>query len=182
MHEPAVPLIAIDFAFAGGADQDPPARPASPVLSLRCSTRGPATRLQDLPRRLERKAIELAFRADRDNFRGTLRTLTENRDEAFEYLRLSLNAPRFDPSDVERSARRSCRAAARDHDPNDIASRRWWATAFPDHPYGRPVNGTLESVPTITADDLKAYTHRVLARDNLKIAIVGDIDAETRQG
>ena len=41
------------------------------------------------------------------------------------------------------------------------------------------MNGTLELVPTITSDDLKAYTHRVLARQNLKIAVVGDIDAET---
>ena len=37
----------------------------------------------------------------------------------------------------------------------------------------------LESVPTITVDDLKDYTRRVLARANLKIAVVGDIDAET---
>jgi zinc protease len=62
--------------------------------------------------------------------------------------------------------------------PNEMASRNWWATAFPGHPYGLPVNGTLESVPTITADDLRAYTRRALARDTLKIAIVGDIDAE----
>ena len=33
-------------------------------------------------------------------------------------------------------------------------------------------------MPTITIDDLNAYPHRVLARDNLKVAIVGDIDAE----
>ena len=63
--------------------------------------------------------------------------------------------------------------------PGDIASHRWWETAFPGHPYGRPVSGTLESLPNITIDDLKAYTHRVLARANLKIAVVGDIDAET---
>jgi zinc protease len=31
-------------------------------------------------------------------------------------------------------------------------------------------------VAGITADDLRAYTARVLARDNLKIAVVGDID------
>jgi zinc protease len=42
-----------------------------------------------------------------------------------------------------------------------------------------PVNGTLESIPRISVDDLKAYTRRVLARDTLKIAIVGDIDAAT---
>ncbi len=77
-------------------------------------------------------------------------------------------------------ARRFCRCCAgQTTNPGDIASRRWWETAFAGHPYGRPVNGTQESVPTITIDDLKAYTHRVLARQNLKIAVVGDIDAET---
>ena len=38
--------------------------------------------------------------------------------------------------------RRGC--SAQSTSPNDIASRNWWATAFPGHPYGRPVNGTLE--------------------------------------
>jgi zinc protease len=63
--------------------------------------------------------------------------------------------------------------------PTDLAALRWWSTAFAGHPYGRPVAGTVESVPTITVDDLRTYQHRVLARDNLKVAIVGDIDTET---
>ena len=49
--------------------------------------------------------------------------------------------------------------------PNSISSRNWWATAFPNHPYGRPVSGTLESVARITADDMRDYARRVLARD-----------------
>jgi zinc protease len=61
--------------------------------------------------------------------------------------------------------------------PNDIASRTWWQTAFPDHPYGRPISGTLDSIPRITIDDLKTYTRRVLARGKLTVAIVGDIDS-----
>ena len=44
---------------------------------------------------LERKAIELGFSAGRDTIRGTLRTLKENQDEAFELLRLAMTAPRF---------------------------------------------------------------------------------------
>jgi zinc protease len=61
--------------------------------------------------------------------------------------------------------------------PSDIASRTWWKTAFPGHPYGRPTNGTLESVPQISAEDLKSFARRVIARDTLKVAVVGDIDA-----
>jgi zinc protease len=41
------------------------------------------------------------------------------------------------------------------------------------------VNGTEESVATITPADLRDYTRRVFARDNLKIGIVGNVDAET---
>ena len=130
--------------------------------------------------RLERKAIELSFRAGRDYLRGTLRTLAENRDEAFDDLRLALTEPRFDADAVERMRAQILSRLRREMvSPNDMASRDWWATAFPGHPYGQPVSGTLESVPTITIDDLKSYTRRALARDNLKIAVVGDIDAAT---
>ena len=62
--------------------------------------------------------------------------------------------------------------------PDNISSKQWWGTAFPGHPYGRPNNGTLESVPQINADDLKSYVSRVFARETLTIGIVGDIDAE----
>ena len=41
--------------------------------------------------------------------------------------------------------------------PNELASQRWWATAFAGHPYARPPRGTLESVPTITPADLKTF-------------------------
>src|SRR5262245_66460133 len=63
--------------------------------------------------------------------------------------------------------------------PNDLASRRWWQTAFPDHPYGRESKGTLESVPRITVADLREYVRRVFALNELKVSIVGDVDAKT---
>jgi zinc protease len=50
---------------------------------------------------------------------------------------------------------------------------------FPNHPYGRPTNGSLTSVPAITVDDLRTFARQVLTRDTLKIAAVGDIDAAT---
>ena len=104
---------------------------------------------------MENHAIELAFHAGRDNFTGSLRSLTEHRDEAFDLLKLSLTAPRFDTADVERARMQITAALRRDTtSPNSLASRAWWSAAFPDHPYGRESRGTLESVPTITADDM----------------------------
>jgi zinc protease len=181
VRDRTLPLIALEFAIRGTADQDPADKPgvASMATALLDEGAGPydAAAFHAL---LERKAIELSFRAGRDYFRGTLRTLKEHRDEAFNALRLALNEPRFDPADVERMRAQIMSGLRRESvNPRDIASRSWWATAFPGHPYGRPVSGTLESVPGITADDLRAYHSRVLGREHLKIALVGDIDPET---
>jgi zinc protease len=181
VHETAVPLIAVNIAFAGGANQDPPGKAGLGYFVASLLDEG-AGELDSkaFHDRLDRKAIEMSFRADHDNLRGTMRTLAENRDEAFEYLRLALTVPRFDASDIE-IARAQIMSSLRraTTNPTEIASRRWWEAAFPGHAYGQPINGTLDSIPTITADDLRSYTQRVLARQNLKIGIVGDIDAET---
>ena len=181
VHERAVPMIAVEFAFVGGAVQDPPGKSgtATHTASLLDAGAGEfdSTAFSD---RLERKAIQMGFSAQRDTVRGTIRTLTENRDDAFELLRLAITAPRFDAKDVEISRAQILSQLRRETtSPTDIASRRWWETAFEGHPYGRPVNGTPETVSSISIADLKSYANRVLARQNLKIAVVGDIDAET---
>jgi zinc protease len=178
VHEPS-PLIALDFAFAGGANQDPPDKPGLASLAADLWDDGAGDLdAKAFHSKLESKSIGMSFGAGRDNVRGSLRTLTVNRDEAFDYLRLALTAPRFDKDAVERArAQLVSRLQRQSTSPNDIASRTWWQAAFPDHPYGRPVSGTPDSIARISIDDLKSYTRRVLARGKLKVAIVGDIDA-----
>lgn len=179
VREPSVPLIALDFAFRGGATQDPAAKAGVASLTASLLDEGAGdVDSRDFHERLEAKAIEMDFSATRDYMAGSLRTLTENQDEAVELLRLALTKPRFDPAEVERMREQTLSAVRRaTQSPNELASQRWWATAFAGHPYGRPVRGTLESVPTITVDDLRAFTRKVFARDGLKIGIVGNIDA-----
>jgi zinc protease len=180
VREPAIPLVVVDFAFAGGAVQDPPGKAGTAELVSSMLDDGVGDYdSKTFHERLEHKAIEMSFSVDRETLRGSLRALKENSDEAFEDLRLSLNAPRFDAADIELNRAQILSGLRRaTTSPGDIANQRWWETAFAGHPYGRPVNGSLESLPTVTADDLRAYTHRVLARSNLKIGIVGDIDPD----
>jgi zinc protease len=179
VREPTVPLVALDFAFRGGANQDPADKPgvANMVSTLLDEGAGDVD-AKTYHERLENKAIELGFEADRDYFSGSVRTLVENADEAFDLLKLALTSARFDSEAVERMRGQLLSNLRREAtSPNEIANRQWWATAFAGHPYGRPVHGTVDTISAITADDLKAYTHRVFARDKLKVAIVGNIDA-----
>ena len=181
VQEKSVPLIAMDFAFRGGASQDPAdkAGVASLVAGMIDEGAGDLDS-KTFHERLEAKAIELSFTANRDHFTGSLRTLTENKDAAFEMMRLALNAPRLDAADVERIRSETLGILRREStNPDNMASQRWWETAFAGHPYGRPVRGTLDSVSTITAQDMRAYMKDVFARDTLKVGIVGNIDGAT---
>jgi zinc protease len=178
VQETSVPLIAMDFAFRGGAGQDPAdkAGVASFVAGMIDEGAGDLDS-KTFHERLESKAIELSFTANRDHFTGSLRTLTENKDAAFEMMRLALNAPRLDTADLERIRSETLGILRREStNPDNMASLRWWETAFAGHPYGRPVRGTLDSVSTITAQDMRAYMKDVFARDTLKVGIVGNID------
>jgi zinc protease len=163
----------------GGAAQDPADKPGVANMVAETIDEGSG----DLDSRgfheeLEKRAIELQFSASRDYFRGTLRTLNDQRERAFDLLRMSLTQARFDSEPVERvRAQVLSNLRRQTTSPNEIASKAWWAAAYPNHPYGRQVDGTLETVPRIAVDDLRAYTKHVFARDGLKVAVVGDIDA-----
>jgi zinc protease len=180
VQENALPLVVMSFAFRGGASQDPVGKIGVAHMTASLLDEG-AGALDSAAFRdqLERYAIEMRFRAGQDYLRGRLRTLTAHQDKAFELLRLAVNAPRFDPKPVERIRSQimvSLRRAATN--PGAVAWRRWWAAAFPHHPYGRNSKGTIATVPHITADDLKNYSRRVLAREHLTVVVVGDIDAK----
>jgi len=181
VQDATVPLIAMEYAFGGGAAQDPKDKPgvANMVASLIDEGAGDLDS-RAFHERLERRAIDLTFSATRDYFRGSLRMLRDNRDEAFDLLHLALTSPHFDKSDVERIRSQIISGLHRDtSSPNALASRKLLQIAFDDHPYSRQASGTLESVPGITVDDLKDYARRVIAKDTLKIAVVGDVDPAT---
>lgn len=181
VQQKTVPLIAMDFAFRGGTSQDPADKAG--VASLVAATIDEGSgdlSSQAFHERLEAKAIELSFSATRDYFSGSLRTMVENKDEAFDLLRSSLTSPHFKEADVERIRAETLAILRREStNPDDLATRSWWETAFAGHPYGRPTRGTLESVATISADDLRTYVKDMFARDRLKVGMVGNIDPAT---
>ncbi|WP_031336343.1 pitrilysin family protein [Rhodopseudomonas sp. B29] len=181
VQDATVPLISMEYSFGGGATQDPADKPGVGHMVANLLDEGSGDMdSATFHERLDRRAIELSYQVTRDYFRGSLRMLKDNRDEAFDLLHTSLTKPRFEPKDVERIRAQLLSSLRRESvEPTHIASRKFLQLAFGDHPYGRSPTGTVASLPTITIDDMKDYTSRVLAKDTLKIAVVGDVDAGT---
>ena len=181
VEDHTVPIVAVEFAFRGGASQDPEGKTGlTNLLSTTLDEGAGDLDSRAFQGRLEDLAMRLSYDAGRDAFYGSLRTLAPNASDAFEMLRLSLNEPRFDAEPVERmKAQIISRLRRNATDPDHIANRETAALVFPGHPYGLPVDGTEDSVAALTPEDLGAQHRKLFSRSTLKIAVVGAIDAQT---
>jgi zinc protease len=175
------PIISLQFAFVGGAAQDPENKPGVATFVTGMLDEGAGElNSEAFQKQLEQLAAKMSFSPSYDHITGAFQTLTENRDESFKLLKLALTSPHFAQEDAERIREQLiANLRVEEKDPDKLAVHEWFKLAFGAHPYGRPAGGTIESVKAITPDDLRAYVKRVFARDNLKIGVVGDIDAAT---
>lgn len=140
VREPSIPLIAMNFAFKGGANQDPALKPGTGTMVASLLDEGAGEMdAKAFQQRMEELAAEIRFSVSRDQFYGSIRLLKDRQQESLELLRLSLNAPRFDDDAVERVRAQVLSGLRRETtNPNNISSKVWWRTAFPHHPYGAP--------------------------------------------
>jgi zinc protease len=179
VEERAVPLIAMRYAFDGGNAQDPDGKEGvSHFLTGMMDEGAGNLDAAAFQKRMEDIAMRMSFDDSKDHLYGSFETLTENRKDAVALLKLVLNNPRFDKDAVDRVRSQigsSLVAAARN--PDKVASEQWYKTAFAGHPYGRPSNGTAETLKAITSADLEAYRKAVFAKDTLRVVLVGDINA-----
>ncbi len=177
----AVPVIALDVAFKGGAAQDPIGKAGAAQLMASLLDEG-AGDLDDeaFQLRLEESAVELSFSASRDQISGSLRVLAAKRDEGAALMALALSSPRFDEDAVER-VRESYLAGLRReaNDPSSMASRALFKALYPAHPYGESPRGTIETMSALSVTDVKDRHEALLARDNMRVTLVGAIDAHS---
>jgi zinc protease len=180
VHEASIPIIAVEFAFTGGASQDPKGKDglAQFMVGLLDEGAGPYDS-RSFQEKLQGLAIAMNFGAGRDYITASMQTLSANRDAAFELLRLALTTPRFDKDAVERvRGQISSLISSRTNEIDRQASYAFSAAVFPNHPYGRRTEGTQETLRAISRDDILGAYKQLLARDNLKITVVGDISAD----
>lgn len=177
VEDHSIPVVSMSAAFRGGAALDPAEKRGLAVFAVDLLDEGAgdldSTAYQS---KLEDLAAQLSFNASPDMISVRLRSLSANLAPSFDLLRLALTQPRFDPEPVARvRADVLASIAGEQRQPVSLASRLWWKTAFPDHPYGRSSRGTPDTVNAITTDDLHAFVHNRFGKDNLIIGIVGDI-------
>lgn len=181
VEEHSVPLMALRFAFEGGNSQDAAGKEGvANFLTAMMDEGAGDLHSAEFQEKVEELAMRMSFEDSKDTLYGSFETLTINRAKAIELLKLAITKPRFDGDAVDRIRQQLlANLIYSDKDPDKVAAKEWFATAFQGHPYGRPANGTKETVAMISHDDLANYHKRNFAKSNLKVVAVGDIDAAT---
>lgn len=177
-HE--VPVVSIDFAFDGGLALDPEGLEGlANLVSVTLDEGAGDLESEAFQQALADNGIRMSFDAGLDAFYGSLKTVTDNDDRAYDLLHLALTEPRFDPQPVERMRAAVMSQIRRNvADPGWLARRAFYDATFGDHVYGRPSRGTAGSLAAIAPADLRDFVDRHFARDALTIGVTGDITPE----
>ncbi len=179
VEEPSIPIVSMNVAWRGGASLDPVDKAGLAYLASSTMDEGSGDYdSKAFQETLSDLAIQLGFDASKDSFSGSLKTLSENTEEAFRLFGLAVTDPRFDNEPVERIRGQIMSSLNRKlSDPGSLAGRAWFELAFGDHPYSLPSEGTLESIAAVTREDLVTFAETRLGKDNMVIGVVGDISA-----
>jgi zinc protease len=180
VEEPALPFVAIELRFEGGASLDLPGKRGATHLMTALLEEGAGDRdAVAFQEAVESEALRLDFDSSADTVSVSAQMLTENRDASAALLRDALVAPHFGEADLDR-VREQVLAVIESQrtDPQDVAGQTLAALAYPEHPYGTAIEGTRETVSSLTRDDLIEAHGNALTRDRVTVGVTGDITPE----
>ena len=173
----AVPIVTVSLLIPAGSVQDPPDKPGVANLVAQLMTQGTKTRTApQISEAIEFLGASLSVDAGQESTTISLSVLSKDLDTGLELMADVLLNPVFNQADLERKINEVVAGIKRDQeDPGTVSWQAFLALVYGSHPFGRPVEGTEKSVPTITRDDVVKF-HEAYFRPNKAIlAAVGDI-------
>lgn len=179
-ERPGVPIVAVRVSMRAGAAFEPSDRGGLANLTGALVTRGTAKRTgPQIDEAIEFVGGSLEAGAGRDNLTASLSVLKRDLTLGMDLLADVTLAPAFPADELKRKVSQIQAAIKRsEEDPNTVAGRALARLVYPNHPYGRPVEGTIESVGKLTRDDVVAFYRGHARPDTTVIAVVGDVTVD----
>lgn len=179
-ERPAVPIVSMRVFTRAGAVLDPPGRSGLANLTGELLTRGTAKRTgQELDTAIEFVGGRLEAGAGRDGLWTSLAVLKRDLTLGLDLLREILLTPTFPEAELKRKVAEIQAAIQRsEENPGAVASRALSKLVFAGHPYANPVEGTRESVGSLTRDEVVRFHGEHVRPDTTIISVVGAVTVE----
>jgi zinc protease len=173
----AAPAVTIHARILAGCLHEP-ARPGLAYLTAKLLDRGTALRPADrMAVELEDRGVALKVRASRHAISLTATCLAEDLPQIVTIVADVLRAPSFPAEQLHRRRGELITGLRQDDDnpflrAGDALVRLLYGA---DHPYGRPLKGTVASLSRIERQELVDYHARRFRPSTVTLAIVGDV-------
>ncbi|MDE5062179.1 M16 family metallopeptidase [Wolbachia endosymbiont of Drosophila tsacasi] len=129
---------------------------------------------RDFAKKLEDKGISLNFIAGLEAFRVSLNTLSENLEDAISLLSDAIIRPKVDSEGLNRVFEKAkVDFNNLEKNPFFVAREELNTLLFKKHPYSRSKYGTVDTIMSITRDDVLTYIKRNFTKDNIVISVAG---------
>ncbi|MDD1749402.1 MAG: insulinase family protein [Methanothrix sp.] len=174
------PSVVISGYLSAGSLFDPLDKLGLAYFTALMLTRGTQKQsFQEIFGALESAGASLGFGASVHNASFGGKALVEDLPMLLATLSDVLRNPIFPIDHIEKVRMQSIAGLQmRAQDTGDQSSMAFDAALFPDHPYGRPEDGHLETIQAITREDLVGFHQRQFGPRGMVIVVVGAVSAE----
>ena len=175
-HE--LPMFDLRLTFAAGSSQDGGVPGLATLTNAMLNEGAPGKDVGAIAAGFEGLGAEFGNGAYRDMAVASLRSLSapEQREPALALFADVLGKPTF-PADSLARIKNQLLAGFefQRQNPGKLASLELFERLYGQHPYAHPSDGTAQSIPAITRQQLQAFHARAYAAGNTVIALVGDL-------
>ena len=166
--------------LGGGGNLDPAEKTGLGHFTASLLSRGTKdVSFADFHNQLESVGANLVFSCGVQHawFRG--KALAEDANLLFRLASDSLQNPSFGNDYIERLRTQLIAGLTlRDQDTSEVASLLQDQYLFPGHPYGQPIDGTVETIKSINRSDILQFHQKHYEPSEMIIVVVGAIDKQ----
>ncbi|HEV2149681.1 MAG TPA: pitrilysin family protein [Longimicrobiaceae bacterium] len=176
-----VPLVTLRMITNAGSAAEPAQRSGLASLTAAMLDEGTATRSAlQIADEVDFLGASLGTGAGYDAAFATLSTLKRTLPAALEVYADVITNPAFPERELERVRRERITSLIEALDrPSAVASEQAALRIYgPQHPYGRPPEGTVASLGGLRGDDLRQFYRSYYRPNNSTLLVVGDVSAD----
>lgn len=178
-HENPIIDMAVSFRGAGNAS-DPDGKSETAAFTAALLTGGTKEMDEEtFNAQTNGLAAEIGSGTDNETATATLRSLSrpDTLKKAVSLFNGALTRPRFDEAVFRRNQTQAATVLQQQETKPDFTAARTLARlSYPDHPYGKDAYTTVQSINSITLDDIRSFYRTHYGKNNAVVAIVGDVD------
>jgi zinc protease len=180
----ALPMVTVTLSLRAGSVYDPPGQEGLANLTNSCLTRGTEHRTAtQISQEIDFVGGVLSATTGMDFAQLNLTLLKKDIKQGFDILADVLLRPTFTDDELAREKQEIVADLIQQEDePQKVAARAFYKMVFGSHPYWHPAEGTRESVPRLTREQVVGFHRKFYRPNNAVMVIVGDINfAEVNQ-